>query len=68
MSNDEHIALLKQGVAAWNAWRDANPQVGLDLTEANLAGRTSSGRTSPKRASVWVEKKRDMRFNVLVIG
>jgi len=23
MANDEHVALLKKGVAAWTAWRDA---------------------------------------------
>src|SRR5207249_2685644 len=22
MANDEHVAILKKGVAAWNAWRD----------------------------------------------
>jgi uncharacterized protein YjbI with pentapeptide repeats len=48
MANDEHVALLKKGVAAWNAWRDENPHVranlseadltGADLTEANLSG------------------------------
>ena len=25
MANDEHIALLKKGVDAWNKWRDKNP-------------------------------------------
>jgi uncharacterized protein YjbI with pentapeptide repeats len=41
MANDEHVALLKQGVAAWNAWRDENPDIrpnlqGANLSEANL--------------------------------
>jgi pentapeptide repeat protein len=36
MANDEHVALLAQGVAAWNAWRDENPDIVPDLTGANL--------------------------------
>ncbi|MBV9533064.1 MAG: pentapeptide repeat-containing protein [Bradyrhizobium sp.] len=36
MANDEHVRLLKQGVAAWNAWRDRNPDIRLDLRNADL--------------------------------
>ena len=36
MANDEQVTLLKQGVAAWNAWRADNHDVRLDLIEANL--------------------------------
>jgi Pentapeptide repeats (8 copies) len=36
MANDEHVALLKQGVAAWNAWRDKNPDIRPDLRGAGL--------------------------------
>jgi hypothetical protein len=36
MANDEHVALLKQGVTAWNAWRKANPDIEPDLNTANL--------------------------------
>jgi uncharacterized protein YjbI with pentapeptide repeats len=36
MANDEHVALLKKGVAAWNAWRDENPDIPPDLRGANL--------------------------------
>jgi pentapeptide repeat protein len=48
MANDEHVALLKQGVAAWNAWRDKNPDIrpdlsGADLSKANLSGANLSG-------------------------
>jgi hypothetical protein len=31
MTNDEHVALLKD-VAAWNAWRDENPDIRPDGT------------------------------------
>ena len=24
MANEEHVAILKQGVEAWNKWRDEN--------------------------------------------
>src|SRR5262249_47275188 len=42
MANDEHVALLKQGVTAWNASREKNPDIrrpdlaGADLSGANL--------------------------------
>jgi hypothetical protein len=39
MANDEHVALLKQGVTAWNAWRDENPNIRPDLSEADLHDR-----------------------------
>jgi uncharacterized protein YjbI with pentapeptide repeats len=38
MANDEHVALLKKGVDAWNKWRDANPDIYLDLRKADLIG------------------------------
>jgi uncharacterized protein YjbI with pentapeptide repeats len=40
MANDEHIALLKKGVAAWNAWRDAHRNIIPDLHKADLCGAT----------------------------
>ena len=41
MANPEHLAKLKEGVEAWNAWRETNPDVrpdldGADLREADL--------------------------------
>ena len=36
MANDEHVAILKKGVEAWNAWRRENPDIRPDLSEANL--------------------------------
>ena len=36
MANDEHVALLKQGVANWNAWRNENPDIRPDLRRAAL--------------------------------
>jgi hypothetical protein len=38
MANDEHVALLKQGVVAWNAWREENPDTRPDLRRAKLIG------------------------------
>jgi uncharacterized protein YjbI with pentapeptide repeats len=42
MANDEHIAQLKRGVAAWNAWREQNP-IPLDLSGADIRGADLSG-------------------------
>jgi uncharacterized protein YjbI with pentapeptide repeats len=39
MANEEHVRrLLKEGVKAWNAWREAELDVTPDLTSANLSG------------------------------
>ena len=43
MANAEHLAILKEGVERWNAWRVKNEDVLPDLqvanlTEANLTG------------------------------
>jgi len=42
MANDEHVALLEQGVAAWNAWRDENRNIPPDLSEAILESSSTS--------------------------
>jgi uncharacterized protein YjbI with pentapeptide repeats len=36
MANEDHIAQLMRGVAAWNAWREENPDVQPDLSGADL--------------------------------
>jgi hypothetical protein len=36
MANPEHLAILQQGVDAWNEWRRRNPGVRPDLSRANL--------------------------------
>jgi hypothetical protein len=45
VANEEHLKILKQGVDVWNAWRDANLEVGLppDLFAADLSGANLSG-------------------------
>lgn len=40
MANEDHLAKLAEGVAAWNAWRKANPDITPDLTDADLRHRT----------------------------
>src|SRR5262249_34255364 len=36
MANEAHVAILKKGVAAWNAWRDENTNIRPDLYRADL--------------------------------
>lgn len=36
MANPQHLAIFKQGVQAWNAWREGNPTVHPDLSDAKL--------------------------------
>ena len=57
MANDEHVALLKQGVAAWNAWRRKNQDVRPDLSEANLSEADLRG-ANLRRANLWQARLR----------
>jgi uncharacterized protein YjbI with pentapeptide repeats len=43
MANEDHIAQLKNGVAAWNEWRAENRNIRLDLRGADLSGAYLSG-------------------------
>jgi hypothetical protein len=48
MANSEHLAILEQGVEAWNQWRAENPEVlpnlsSGDLTKRNLGSINLSG-------------------------
>ncbi len=36
MANDEHLHMLQQRVATWNKWRQRNPAICPDLSEADL--------------------------------
>jgi hypothetical protein len=43
MANEEHLKILQQGVAAWNKWREENPEVIPDLFRADLRKADVSG-------------------------
>ena len=38
MADKEHLAILKKGVDAWNAWREKNPGVRPSFSGADLSG------------------------------
>lgn len=43
MANQEHVDLLKQGVAQWNEWRGQHIEIWPDLDDANLSIADLSG-------------------------
>ncbi len=43
MADQEQIKILKRGATAWNCWRKENPDVMIDLDEADLAKLNLSG-------------------------
>ncbi|HYX17730.1 MAG TPA: pentapeptide repeat-containing protein [Nostoc sp.] len=43
MVNDKHYAWLMKGVQVWNEWRDNNPEIIPDLSEAELSEADLSG-------------------------
>jgi uncharacterized protein YjbI with pentapeptide repeats len=36
MAAEEHLQIIRQGVAVWNEWREKNPELIPDLSKANL--------------------------------
>ena len=38
MANEEHVAILRQGVEGWNAWRKNNPRLKPDLRKITILG------------------------------
>jgi len=38
MANNDHLALLKKSVNAWNEWRKKNPEIRPDLSGVDLSG------------------------------
>jgi uncharacterized protein YjbI with pentapeptide repeats len=56
MAIEEQVERLRQGVDVWNSWREANPEVVIDLSGAkflnqNLAGVRFFG-SDPKEANL----------------
>ena len=43
MADEEQLKILRQGVAAWNEWRQMNPGLRPDLSDANLNGANLNG-------------------------
>ncbi len=43
MANEEQLSLLRKGTKAWNAWREKNPQIRPDLSDANLSEANLNG-------------------------
>jgi uncharacterized protein YjbI with pentapeptide repeats len=52
MANEEQLSILKQGVDVWNKWREENPDVGIDLRDANLK-EANLGEANLGRAQLW---------------
>ena len=43
MANEEHVAILRQGVEVWNRWRAEHPSIEADFQGANLRGASLAG-------------------------
>jgi uncharacterized protein YjbI with pentapeptide repeats len=43
MADEKYVKILEQGVEAWNAWREQNPEVAPDLRAMNLREKNLEG-------------------------
>jgi uncharacterized protein YjbI with pentapeptide repeats len=72
MANEEHVKIIRQGVAAWNQWRKEHPDITPDLSRwhawnknydwANLAG------VELTEANFSNTSLRDANFNKAILG
>ena len=71
MANPEHLGILQQvpqqGVNKWNEWRKANPDVKLDLRDANLAGIRCSLSAAGRFAGLQVAEFSSRFFRLIVL-
>jgi uncharacterized protein YjbI with pentapeptide repeats len=59
MAIEEHLAMFKQGVEAWNRWRDANPALQPDLSRVNFWSlETSDPYLMEALWNVWLPERR----------
>ena len=62
MANEEHLKIIKQGVYAWNVWRQKEPSIKPDLQIAS--GLEGDQEIAGEYAS---RRKREMFIEVAVI-
>jgi uncharacterized protein YjbI with pentapeptide repeats len=58
MANPEHLKILRQGVKAWNTWREVNPHLtpdlsGADLTKIGFAGISGANLSGVDLRKAW---------------
>jgi uncharacterized protein YjbI with pentapeptide repeats len=67
MANDEHVAILKQGVDAWNAWRKEKRYIRPDLSSADFRNANLSNadlsRANLAGASLWAANLREANLS-----
>jgi uncharacterized protein YjbI with pentapeptide repeats len=67
MANPEHLAILKQGVEAWNKWREENPSIEPDLRETNI-GKTNLSRANLSKAMLRKANLTEADLNGAILG
>ena len=67
MANDKHVAILEKGVDAWNKWRDENPAIRPDLSEADLSWMDLRG-ANLSGAVLWQARLRNANLRGAVLS
>jgi len=68
MADQQHLAVLKQGVTAWNVWRRQHPEILPDLNEADLSDADLSG-ADLRHANLMRGLERDLwKYGVVIAG